>query len=121
MKTQIKELLTRIELNNNLDMERNNILNFRTKTELIKAMHDIKTIADELNFNYQYGNKNAYAVYNFEKHKVIFNAPRAKNGDDNYYEYSDNYGFTIDLTILQKKEGVDENESFENRYEQIFI
>lgn len=77
-------------------------VSFKNKDQLYDFMICIKEKATKLNFGYRWGETMAYAVVENDECKVHFHSPKAKNGDDNYYEYGQNFGFYLGFYIELK-------------------
>ncbi len=82
-------------------------VNFKSKDELYNFMIYIQDKATKLNFGYNWGQTMAYAVVENDDCKIHFHSPTAKNGDNNYYEYGENFGFQVGFFIKLKNKKIE--------------
>ncbi len=74
-------------------------IKFKTKDELNDYMAYVRSIASITNFGYRWGENMAYAIVKNNEHCIHFDAPEAKNTDNNYWAYPNDFGFYIRLNI----------------------
>lgn len=80
---------------------------FKNRDKLYDFMTYIKEKATELNFGYDWGQTMAYAVIENDQCKIHFHSPKASNGDNNYFQYGENFGFYINFYIELKSKKIE--------------
>lgn len=80
------------------------VLSYKNDEDLEQAMEKIREAATRRNFGYRWGEKNAYAELFSSEFELIFHAPKAQNGDTNYWDYkSGNMGYEIGMRFEELK------------------